>query len=93
MKDVNVILKSPVLSEKASAMKPKKKFVFEVAKNANKIEIKKAVETLYKVKVAKVNTGNMPSKWKRVRLHYGLTSEWKKAVVTLKEGDIDFYKV
>jgi large subunit ribosomal protein L23 len=93
MKDFNIILKSPVLSEKASALKPAKKFVFEVAKDANKIEIKKAVEALYKVKVKKVNTAVMPSKWKRVRTNYGYTSQWKKAVVTLIEGDIDFYKV
>lgn len=93
MKDFNIILKSPVLSEKASALKTAKKFVFEVAKDANKIEIKKAVEAIYKVKVKKVNTAVMPSKWKRVRTNYGYTSQWKKAVVTLIEGDIDFYKV
>lgn len=93
MKDLNILLKSPVLSEKASALKPVKKFVFEVAKDANKIEIKRAVESLYKVKVKKVNTSVMPSKWKRVRTNYGYTSQWKKAVVTLIEGDIDFYKV
>ncbi len=93
MKDFNIILKSPVLSEKASGLKPVKKFVFEVAKDANKIEIKKAVEALYKVKVKKVNTSVMPSKWKRVRTNYGYTSQWKKAVVTLISGDIDFYKV
>ncbi len=93
MKDFNIILKSPVLSEKASALKPIKKYVFEVSKDANKIEIKKAVESLYKVKVRNVNTSIMPSKWKRVRTNYGYTSHWKKAVVTLIEGDIDFYKV
>ncbi len=93
MKDLNTILKSPVLSEKASALKPSKKYIIEVAMDANKIEIKKAVESLYKVKVSKVNTSRMPSKWKRVRTSYGYTSQWKKAIVTLKDGEIDFYKV
>jgi len=93
MKDINRILKAPVISEKASSLKPSKKFVFEVAMDANKMEIKQAVEKLYNVKVSKVNTIKMPSKWKRVRYNYGLTSQWKKAIVTLKEGEIDFYKV
>ena len=86
------ILVSPVLSERASAGIEKKKYTFRVAKEATKVEIKNAVEELYKVDVDKVNTIIMPSKYKRVRMKYGYTKEWKKAIVTLKKGEIDFYK-
>ena len=60
-----------------------KKYTFEVAKTANKVEIKKAIEEIFKVKVLDVNTVNMKSKPKRLGVHLGKTSEWKKAVVTL----------
>lgn len=92
MKEISRVLLSPVISEKASGMKPLKKFVFRVAMDANKIEVKQAVETFYKVKVDKVNIVMGHPKLKRVRLQYGYTRLWKKAIVTLKEGDIDFYK-
>ena len=61
-----------------------KKYTFEVASDANKIEIKKAVEEIFKVDVDKVNTISVKSKNKRVGYHLGKTSEWKKAIVTLK---------
>jgi large subunit ribosomal protein L23 len=93
MKDVNVLLVSPIITEKASDQKAGKKYSFRVVRDANKIEIKKAVESIYKVEVEKVNIVNMKPKWKRVRLQYGLTDMWKKAIVTLKNGEIDFYKV
>ena len=93
MKDMNTILIAPIITEKASSMKDEKKYLFEVAIDANKIEVKNAVEKIYKVKVSKVNMVTMRPKWKRVRTQYGLTDLWKKAVVTLKEGEIDFYKV
>jgi len=92
MKDLNQILIAPVLTEKSGAMKELKKYVFRVSTDSNKIEVRKAVETLYKVKVDKVNIVNMAPKWKRVRTNYGYTDQWKKAVVTLKDGEIDFYK-
>lgn len=93
MKDLNAILLAPVLSEKASNIKTQKKYVFEVSSDANKIEIKKAVETLYKVKVKDVNIINVKPKPKRVRYKYGLSRMYKKAVVTLSTGEIDFYKL
>lgn len=63
------------------------KYTFEVAKSANKIEIAKAVEELFDVKVVKVNTLHVKPKKKRVRVVQGMTRTWKKAVVTLAEGD------
>ena len=62
------------------------KYFFSVRKEANKIQIKKAVEDIYKVRVADVNTQIMPGKLKRVRRELGRTAEWKRAVVTLKPG-------
>lgn len=92
MRDYSVILLNPVISEKASALKELKKYVFKVAIDSNKIEIKKAVEEFYKVDVAAVNVTTMKPKYKRVRSSYGFTRMWKKAIVTLKKGEIDFYK-
>jgi large subunit ribosomal protein L23 len=66
------------------------KIVFDVSLNANKLEIKKAIEEIYadkKVKVVSVNTISIPSKWRRVRGHIGKTSRVKKAVVTFRPGD------
>ncbi|MCX7820924.1 MAG: 50S ribosomal protein L23 [Brevinematales bacterium] len=89
----NQILLAPVLSEKATNAKGQKKYVFEVAMDSNKIEIKKAVEELYKVKVDSVNIVVVKPKPKRVRYRYGLTRMFKKAIVTLSSGEIDFYKL
>lgn len=80
------IIKSLLRTEKSSLQEPANKYLFLVAVNANKIEIKKAIEEIYKVKVSAVNTVNMPPKLKRVRYQEGYTSSWKKALVTLKEG-------
>lgn len=82
------IIKRPVISEKSTILTEKdNKYVFEVAPNANKIQIKKAVEDAFKVGVVRVRTMTMPGKTKRVRLQIGRTSSWKKAIVTLKQGD------
>ncbi|MFA5337032.1 MAG: 50S ribosomal protein L23 [Candidatus Omnitrophota bacterium] len=81
------VLKHPLISEKASKDAAFGKYVFVVEKNANVIEIKKAVEKIYKVKVLKINTSIVKGKIKRVRHNQpGKTSDWKKAVVTLKKG-------
>ncbi len=88
----SIVLVRPVLSEKASGMKDAKKYIFEVARDTNKIEIKKAVESQYKVEVESVNVVTMKPKKKRVRTNVGFSKAWKKAVVTLKKGEIDFYK-
>ena len=62
-------------------------YTFEVAKSANKIEIAQAVHEIFNVEVVKVNTLNVKAKPKRLRGRIGLTRTWKKAMVTLKEGD------
>jgi large subunit ribosomal protein L23 len=68
------------------------KYVFEVDTRANKIQIKQAVEEVFKVGVTKVRTMRIRGKAKRVRLQVGRTPEWKKAIVTLKQGDrIDLF--
>ena len=82
------IIRRPAISEKGTLLTERQnKYVFEVAPEANKIEIKRAVEELFKVSVVKVNTLRMPGKKKRVRYQVGYTPEWKKAIVTLKQGD------
>jgi len=73
-------------TEKGTAIETDGKYIFQVTAKANKVQVKKAVEEIYKVKVITVNTAIMPGKSKRVRQEYGYTSDWKKAVVTLKKG-------
>ncbi len=81
------IVREPLLSEKGSDLGEKQnQYFFKVALEANKIEIKRAIERLYKVKVANVNTMRMRGKRKELRRKVGYTPAWKKAVVTLKEG-------
>ena len=77
------IILAPVITEKAVAMLPEKKYTFRVADGSNKIEIAKAVEEIFGVKVAKVNTISMKGKKRRMGRFEGYTSDWKKAVVTL----------
>ena len=77
------IIRRPVITEASMALSAEKKYVFEVMKDATKPEIAKAVETAFGVKVADVNTINMKKKPKRLGVHFGYTSEWKKAIVTL----------
>ena len=91
-KEVYEIIVSPIISEKSTALSEKQgKYVFRVNKKANKIEIRKAVEEIFKVKVTSVNTMQYRGKKKRVRMAEGMTSSWKKAVVTLGKGQkIDF---
>ena len=80
------IVKTLVRTEKGTVLEAGGKYLFHVASDATKIDIKRAVEEIYKVKVAGVNTTVMPGKLKRVRQELGYTSDWKKAIVTLKEG-------
>jgi len=80
------IIKSLKRTEKSTLYEPKAKYLFLVDVKANKIEIRRAVEQLYKVKVADVNTFVSAGKLKRVRHQLGRTSDTKKAVVTLKAG-------
>ena len=80
------IIKRPIITEQSMAETEAKKYTFEVAKSANKIEIAKAVEEIFGVKVVRVNTLNVKPKTKRVRYVAGKTRSWKKAVVTMAEG-------
>lgn len=86
MKNPHDIVKGMIRTEKGSSLMPMNKYLFWVDKSSNKIEIKSAVEDIYKVKVGGVNTVMMRGKNKRVRYVNGKTPDWKKAIVTLKEG-------
>ena len=83
MKMVQDIIIKPVITEASMDALSDKRYTFEVRSDATKPEIAKAVEAMFGVKVAKVNTINMKKKPKRLGVHFGYTSEWKKAVVTL----------
>lgn len=80
------VVKTLLRTEKGTRIEPERKYLFKVAKEANKIQIKKAVEEIYNTKVDSVHTIILPGKLKRVRQELGYTSDWKKALVTLKEG-------
>ena len=84
MKTAQDVILAPVITEKSMGATAMKKYTFKVAKDAGKIEIARAVEALFDVKVAKVNTLNMPGRFRRQGAHGGYTAAWKKAVVTLK---------
>jgi len=73
-------------TEKGTELMPLNKYLFLIDMRANKFRIKEAIEQIYKVKVAKVNTVIVSGKPKRVRFKEGRTADWKKALVTLKEG-------
>jgi len=82
----DIIIK-PIITEKSTAMGEDSRYVFKVKKDANKVEIAKAVEALFKVTVVSVNTITVPGKLKRQGRSQGLTPQWKKAIVKLKDGD------
>lgn len=88
------IIRRPLITEKGMRNNEEQNtVVFEVAPVANKIQIKQAVEALFQVKVLDVNTLNMRGKKKRVRMREGKRPDWKKAYVTLREGDtITFFE-
>lgn len=88
MKDPHQIIQALVVTEKGTRLSDlDNQYLFKVDRQANKIDIKRAVESLFKVKVARVNTMNRPGKKKRERtMHFGRTASWKRAIVTLREG-------
>ena len=97
MKLAHDIIIRPIITEAAMDLMPAKTYVFEVRKDSTKPEIAKAVEEVFKaskVKVASVRTINMKKKPKRLGVHFGYTSEWKKAIVTLAadSGEIEFFE-
>jgi large subunit ribosomal protein L23 len=82
------IIHTASLTEKSTLLSDKQnKYVFRVSSRANKIQIKQAIEKLFQKKVIHVNTCNYSGKWTRVRGPLGQKAKWKKAIVTLKEGD------
>lgn len=85
--DAHSVIIRPIVSERTYTLMEDNKYTFEVAKDANKYQIKDAVEELFNVKVTRVNTMSVKPKTKRVRYVAGKTRSWKKAVVTLREGD------
>lgn len=89
------VIKRPLVTEKTSVARELNRVVaFEVARDANKIEIKDAVQRLFNVQVEEVKTVNVAGKVKRVGKNVGKRSNWKKAYVTLKEGsNVDFFEV
>ena len=93
MKFAQDIILKPIITEKSMDGIAAKRYTFKVAVDATKPEIASAVEELFGVKVAKVNTINMKKKPKRMGYHFGYTAEWKKAIVTLEASskEIEFF--
>ena len=87
------VLRRPVITEKSTALQARDKYTFEVMPNANKQQVKQAVEQAFKVEVVKVNVMTVTGKWRGAGRRRGKTSDWKKAVVTLKPGQkIEFFE-
>ena len=93
MKAPQDIILKPVISERSIDMLPTGKYTFKVAKDANKVEIAKAVEQLFSVEVTKVNTMNCNGRTRRVGRFVGKKADWKKAIVKLTENSktIEFF--
>lgn len=87
MKDPRQVIIRPIISERSYDLINDNRYTFEVAKTANKIEIRDAVESIFDVHVLNVNTMSVKGKPKRVRYAKGYTRSWKKAIVTLVEGE------
>lgn len=87
------IIIRPIVTEKSSSLMEHNKYTFEVHKSANKIQIRQAVEQIFKVKVLSVNTINVKGKPKRMGTSVGTSRSWKKAIVSLPEGQrIEFFE-
>lgn len=93
MKSPHEVIQAPLISEKGTLLSESaNQVLFKVRPDANKIEIKRAVETLFKVKVEQVRIARYLGKVRRIGRSMGRRSDWKKAYVTLREGDkIDFF--
>jgi large subunit ribosomal protein L23 len=87
------VVKRPLITEKATVMKEQNRYAFEVAKEANKRQIREAVEAAFKVNVVKINVMSVPGKMRRIGRRYVMTRPWKKAVVTLEpDQKIEFFE-
>ena len=93
-REAHQIIQRPLITEKSTRQKEEgNQIVFVVDPKANKVEIRQAVEKLFKVKVLQVHTMNILGKQKRMGRSLGWKSDWKKAIVTLREGDrIEFFE-
>jgi large subunit ribosomal protein L23 len=87
MMNAHQIILRPLITEKNTNLMVYNKYSFEVDRNANKTQIKRAIEEIFKVSVTKVHTMNMRGKMRRRGMRFGYTADWKKAIVTLAEGD------
>ena len=88
MNNIYDVIIRPIITEKGTRIKEEQnKIMLQVAPEANKMDIKRAVETVFKVKVEEVATMNFKGKKKRLGIRQGVRSDWKKAVVTLKKGE------
>ncbi len=94
MKSAYDVIIRPIVSESSMENMQDRKYTFQVAKGANKIEIKQAVEQLFKVEVENVTTMNVVGKYKRMGVHVGKRPDWKKAIVKLTETSktIEFFE-
>jgi len=89
MKDPYSVIFYPLRSEKSVDLQGKaNQYLFAISPRANKLDVKHAVKEIYKVDVVKVNTMNMLGKKRRVRMAEGKRADWKKAIVTLKKGEV-----
>lgn len=86
MRPATQIVKRMRQSEKSERIAPHSQYCFDVALDANKVEIRRAVEQLFSVKVQAVNTERCHGKWRRLRVQWGRRPDWKKAFVTLAKG-------
>jgi large subunit ribosomal protein L23 len=94
MKNQFGLIRKPRITEKVILLKEdNNKVVFEVARESNKIELKKAIESIFKVKVKKISTLNVKGKLKRQGKTEGRRADWKKAIITLEEGEkIEYFE-
>jgi large subunit ribosomal protein L23 len=87
------VILSPVISEKSYSLQEMNKYIFRVHKSANKVQIRKAIEEMFPgVKVAKINTANILGKKRRRGRVEGKRPDWKKATISLREGEIDLFE-
>ena len=86
MRPATEIIRAIRQSEKGTRLAKYDQYLVDVATDANKVEIREAVEQLFRVKVTKVNTQNCHGKWRQLRVRWGRRSDWKKAIVTLAKG-------
>ncbi|MGQ9674885.1 MAG: 50S ribosomal protein L23 [Chloroflexota bacterium] len=84
--NVYQVLRRPIITEKNTLHAAQNKYTFEVAREATKQQIEEAVEKIFKVNVTDVNVSTVPGKMRRIGRNRGMTSPWKKAVVTVQQG-------